>query len=675
MTNVKFVCLFFFQKKTQKADLYSSIFGELSDDDDDFVNDNRVYQILESMKIPKMLSPIKDLPEDLRSISPPQMQLISPPEMQLNVDENVITTIDSIQLSNLQPGISSPCHNLESIEDVINNVEIADCVEHTTDVGNVNLQLPNLNQFEIEEMPSQVTSENIGAEDNPDDQIMNENQVNDLPDESNKVIASDEKEQFPNDSDKNISEICEIDFDSPASPKPDDQVSMEDAPVIPINTLTDRSQCNDNVNINDQNQATTDSALDHLIYNYVQNTRDKIQTSNTKFSGAECYLIASLRNAIEKHCLQNEWTSTTSTETIEKLLSLGRQPKHLAIAILEVVEDTKETLSLAFTPLAPAMQPSHQKCLLIVSKLSQLIPSFDQYLQYELERKLFTFQPQEKSVVAMTNLAQFYVGLIDIEQPNDRSKVRLFIFKCLYYFKNTAIPLIFTVIMAHPLAIPHAKTIEHIMDPLTRAIVSALSNIVYTESTGREHYLYKKLDMFTTLKRRYGFFMDKLFPTDSIVDYCVECIRSNHLQHVDYALILIAKRQDRDYAVTKILDKHLIPMLHQYVSMNLMANTEHDDKICMILFTIGSIVKTFPIEHNITGFLHIFVTCLNATHRQCIQEAAISAICQMSRFGMAQIYPHLASWRPNYTISSYIQTMLKTYVYRKPKQFWFTKRI
>lgn len=112
-------------------------------------------------------------------------------------------------------------------------------------------------------------------------------------------------------------------------------------------------------------------------------------------------------------------------------------------------------------------------------------------------------------------------------------------------------------------------------------------------------------------------------------------------------------------------------MLHQYFSMNPNALIEHEQKIYTILFTIGSIVKTFPVEQDISGFMQIFVNSLNSTQRQSIQEAAALAICQMSRFGTAQIYQLLNTWKPNYEISPRIQTILKTIVYRKPKQFWF----
>lgn len=651
-----------FQIKSQKEEL-RSLFGDLSDDEDEVVDDEQIYRILESVKVPKMLSPIKDLPDDLR--------MISPLPVQLNMDDHLIPQIDSLESTNLIVSHSQLASQTpEPIDDAINRHETADSVECTNPTQIQSAQT-NDPLCEITEMPSEIVSQEVESEPIQADEAM---EIKRIESEANtEVVESSDKEHSTTIDEQNEEivrvEISEFDYYSPASPKREDQVSTEQVPIIPDNTITGQCAPKQKEDDMEQCQISTDSVLDREILNYVPSTRNKIQSSSYICSFAECYLIASVRNAIEMHCLDKEWTMSTVTEIIDKLLTLSRQPKHLAISILEVVEDTKEDLSLECTPPAPALQPSHQKCLLLVSRLVQFIPSFDKYLQFELEKRMFTLQSKEKPTMAMTNLAHFFIALVDIEQPTNRSKVLLFIYKCLYYFKVTAVPLVFTVIMAHPHALPHANTVEFISDPLIRAIVSTLSNIVYTDVT--RDRVNKKWEMFHTLKRRYGFFMDKLFPTDSVVDYCIECIRANRLQHVDYALILIAKRQDADYSMGKILEKHLIPMLQQYVSLDLMVNTEHDEKICTILFTIGSIVKTLPIEQNILGFLRIFVTCLNATQRQCIQEAAISAIFQTSRFGTTQIYPHLASWKPNYTISTDIQAMLKTFVYRKPQTFWF----
>lgn len=584
-------------KPPKQQQILTSIFGDLSDDDDNENDhddiDEQIRKIFDSIRTPEMLSPIKDWHENVTSPSPSPSP--SPP-MPMDTQE------------------PSPEESLEHLN--AKNEIISSDINNSSSVNT---------KCDVDHPNSSVEC--------------------------------------------NTEEMIVLDDFSPASPKPEDQTSSTDPPVIPTNTISDQIEMQ--VNVDESSNISTDSPLDQIIYNYVPSIRNEVLMCNPNLSNAECYLLASLRNAIEKYCIVKEWTTSATTECVDRLLSISRQPKHLATAILEVVEDTKESLSVEFTPPAPVLQPSHQKCLVLVSRLTKFMSPFNQYVQFELERRLFKFTNEEKSIDVMTNLTHFYISLIDIEQPTDRAKVRLFIYKCLYYFKSSSVPLIFTVIMAHPYSLPHANAIESIDDPLIRALACALSNIVYFNLAKNHDIKFKKNELFHTLKRRYGFFADKIFSFDVTVDYCIECIRMNRLQNVDYALILIAKRKDHEYAAKKIIEKHLSPMLHQLFTTNLNESTEHDRKICTILFIIGSIVKTFPIEQNVSGYLKIFAACLNATERQSIQEAAIIAICQMNRFGIAKIYPYLAAWKPNYKISTQIQAIFKTIVYKKPKAFWF----
>lgn len=644
-----------FQKIPQNQQLLTSLFGDLSDDDDnkDYEIDEQIRKIFDSIHTPKMLSPIKDWCEDETSIAP------SP--LQTDALDCVMSSTESGEHMNAKYEVFSNEMNAN-----ITNHEIA-----TSDTT----EMVQTNQLPLQTTPNEIKSQLLALPDNivqvlasPVECIVEHSlepgQLSESSSNKNLNLFSCDTDHPNVLNEKDTDPTIEFDDFSPASPKPEDQTSSLEAPEIPTDTISHDNE----METTKASHVSTDSVLDQIIYNYVPGIRNAMLLCSGKFSNVEFYLLASLRNAIEMYCIAKQWTTSAVTECVDRLFSLSRKPKHLATAILEVIEDTKESLSVEFTPPAPVLQPSHQRCIVLVSQLTKSMPRFNQYLQFELERRLFTFNKEAKFTDRLTNLAHFYVSLIDIEQPNDRSKVRLFIYKCLYHFKSLSVPLTFTVIMAHPYALPHARDIESNNDPLIRAIASALSNIVYTNPKSKNH---KKTEMFHTLKRRYGFFADKTFAIDVAVDFCIECIQKNRLKHVDYALILLAKRKDYEYAVDEIIEKHLSPMLHQYFSMNVNATTENDGKICTILFTIGSIVKTFPIEKNVLGYLDMFVTCLNATQRQTIQEAAILAICQLNRFGTAQIYQHLANWKPNYKISAHMQALLKTIVYKKSKQYWF----
>lgn len=461
---------------------------------------------------------------------------------------------------------------------------------------------------------------------------------------------------------------------SPASPPPE-ECSSAVPTIIPLYTQIDSTVATPHhpSALSCPNDASQ-SIFDRLVKGYSHVTRTKLLNNNNKsLTTDESYTIASLRNSIELLCMPNtEWTSAAITICVEKMLKLTWRPMLLVKALLEVIEDTTDSMCYDYTPPSPAMSRTHQKCLLLIVRIDREIPSFMKYIEFQLERSLFQFS-QSLKLPAMINLTHLYIGLIDLGQPSDRSKVRLFIYKCLYYYAHKATPMIYAMLMAHPHALPHANAIDFEPDPLVRVIVSIITNTRYMPiGTMPPNPMHRKNEMHQVLKRRYGYFADKSFPIDCAVDHCVECIRFGRLMNVDYALILLAKRQGCEWAVKSIIEKHLLPMLHAYVSGDIVVNTQNDERIRSIIFTIASIVKTFPLDGKIDFYLNIFVTCLNATGRPAIQEAAISAMCQLSRFGCAQIYPFISAWKkPIGEVSPKLLAMLNTVVYQKSRNFWY----
>lgn len=466
---------------------------------------------------------------------------------------------------------------------------------------------------------------------------------------------------------------------SPVSPPPPEQCSSAMPTIIPLYTqivsdVTTPLPSSSSVNVCESD--SSQSIFDRLIKGYSHVKRTKLLNNIKKnLTVDESYTIACLRNSVETLCMQStEWTSADVTICVEKMLKLTWRPMLLAKALLEVIEDTSDSMCYDFTPPSPAMTRTHQKCLLLLVRIDREIPSFMKYIEFQLERSLFQFS-QSLKLPAMINLTHLFIGLIDLEQPQDRSKVRLFMYKCLYYYTHKATPMIYAMLMAHPHALPHANTVAIEADPLVRAVISVMTNIRYTSTgTTPAHSMHRKNEMYNVLKRRYGYFADKSFSIDCVIDYCVECIQRGRLMNVDYALILLAKRQGCDWAIKSIVEKHLLPMLHKYVSGDIVLNTHNDERICTVLFAIASIVKTCPLQQKIDYYLSIFVTCLNITDRAAIQEAAISAMCQLSRFGCTQVYPCISAWRPTYEVSDKVMAMLNTVVYQKPRNFWYASK-
>lgn len=453
---------------------------------------------------------------------------------------------------------------------------------------------------------------------------------------------------------------CEsIDDYSPASPKPETNYCSKP----PREVFLDTEQHCESIDALPEET----SLIDQLIHNYSTETYKECMKRQIKDSCIEeAYLLASLRNAIETYCAK----ATPAHACVDQILLLTRRPIWMAASILEVVENTREPLSMEFTPPAPAMPSSLQKILVLITHLDRYISGFAAIVRFELEQRLFQLN-RDQHIVPMVNLAQFFTGLIDIERPQNKAKVRLFIYKSLYYFTHKAVPLVFTVIMAHPDALPHANEVEFSHDPLVRMFAAILSNITYTNTKANET-AYRKTEMFITLKRRFGFFAGQNFLMECAIDFCIKQITVNRLKNVSYALILASKRLGVERGLKEIVEKQLIPLLHQYFSQNISATNEYDQQIAVLITTISSIVKTLPANESVDGFLDIFSRCLHVTDRQMVQEAAVTAICQMSRFGIARVYSYLKSWRPNYRISGQVQAQLRTLVYRKPTKFWYS---
>lgn len=595
--------------------------------------------IFEYFRCPEILSPIRELPVHETSDS-------TEPNLNATKALNELS-IASTANSEVTPN-SDRCESLMEIDE---NLEAG--VE-TSSVFDVDAVAPEICDTEISEV--------------------------DVPTNTSRTTVKDAAENASYTKESTEVFEPEIDFSydySPASPLPE-QCPSAIPTIIPLHTQIESTVATpSSPSINASASDSSQSIFDHLIKSYSNAKRQKLLNNiKTCLTADESYTIASLRNSIETLCMEStEWTSATVTVCVEKMLKLTWRPMLLVKALLEVIEDTIDAMCYDFTPPSPAMTQTHRKCLLLIVRIEREIPSFMKYMEFQVDRNLFQFS-QPLKLPAMINLTHLYIGLLDLQQPEDRSKVRLFIYKCLYYYTHKATPMIYAMLMAHPYVLPHANTVHSEADPLVRAIISVMTNIRYTSNgTSAADPMHRKNEMYNVLKRRYGYFADKSFPTDCFIDYAVECIRFGRLMNVDYALILVAKRQGCEWAVKSIIEKHLLPMLHTYVSGDIAVNTQNDDRIRSILFTIASIVKTFPLEQKIDYYLNIFVTCLNATDRVAIQEAAISAMCQLSRFGCAQIYPYISAWKPpSHGISSKLMAMLNTVVYQKNRNFWYASK-
>lgn len=417
-----------------------------------------------------------------------------------------------------------------------------------------------------------------------------------------------------------------------------------------------------------EGEDTFNTVLDKVILAYNWTKRNAMTSDSKPVAQQESALLGTLRKTIKTYLSDPEWTSHSLNDCIINLLKRTKRPKYLADALLDIVRNIQnERLTTEFTPPAPVLLPSHQKCLSIVAKLEEHMPGFEKYIRIELDRQVFKLK-DSLPLGSISNLIYFVVALMDMDTDSNVSSIRLLIFKCLYYFSKISVPLVFAILLTNPNAIPKAAAVETHPDPLVRAMVTILTRESYNTTDQADTEL-KKADMFRLLKIHYGYFALITVNFDGTIKYCLDCIQRNNLVNVDYALILIAKRRGYEWAMKNIVEMHLVPMLNSCL-MDSVTN-HNDSRIATIVFTIASIVKTHPCETNVDGYLDIFDAVLCQTTRKEVQEAAVTALCQMSRFGYAKAYAKLAKWKPDYKISSTIKASIATFVHRKPKGFWF----
>lgn len=408
--------------------------------------------------------------------------------------------------------------------------------------------------------------------------------------------------------------------------------------------------------------------IDSLIRAYSP-AKNRTIFSEIKDSNVPKSLMHKLQNTMKQYLSTEICTSTQVDICVSQLLQITKRPRLLADVILLSIQNTgNEKFSIKPTPPAPLLRPVDQKCVVLVLRLASHMPQFDRYIHMEIERKIFKLKSLLTSG-ALINLMYFCIALLDIdtEQPRKCTNVRLLIYKCMYYYKRLSSAFVYAILMAYPKAIPHASDTKSYDDPLVRTFASIMANETYL--TNNDDVLLKKQEMFYFLKIRYGYFALISFPLDETVSYCIECIQHNHLKNVDYALILIGKRKGWEWAMKSIVEGHLVPMLGKYMSN--VTTDDHDQQIRSILFTIASILKTIPCDQNIEQYLNMFTSVLDATNRKVLQEAAVSALCQLARFSYSNVHAKIAKWKPEYEVDHTVKAMLLTFVHRKHIEFWF----
>lgn len=446
-------------------------------------------------------------------------------------------------------------------------------------------------------------------------------------------------------------------IESPASPPPftDNASAYKPAIIIPTSSIIP-------------------SSLVKSILDDFDNSRSQtVKRRKYKMPSAEEeQILATTRNRMERY-LVSEWTVNEIDMCYNDLSNI--RPSILSKCIIEVTMNTQnENLSKEFTPPAPALPQSHQKIIVLIKRISRHIDKFEDLVLFQLEKTLFVLAGEKVILSEAINLTHLFIGLSDSMDEESKWSCVLFMYKCLYYYSIKATPLIYSVLMAYPTILPIFKEEEDINtffrttnNVLQAAFVIVLINTNFYEPV--EYGNLKKKELQAFLKTYYHFPYMK--PTiDDFVDNLVNRLtnNTNDLRNISYSLILLAKRKGTEWA-DDVIQQKLLPLLNNYL-VTISNGTENDDRITTLVSAISSIVKTYPVYKEISNYHQIFCKMLGLTTRQAIQETAVMALLQTSRFGMVDVYRRICDWKPPFEVSRKCYLMLSTFLYRKNLRYW-----
>uniref|UniRef100_A0A182K245 Small RNA 2'-O-methyltransferase n=1 Tax=Anopheles christyi TaxID=43041 RepID=A0A182K245_9DIPT len=454
------------------------------------------------------------------------------------------------------------------------------------------------------------------------------------------------------------------------------------------------------------------------IYKFIalydtQKWQEKSQKATGRTNPQEQQVLKKLSEIIGKYLQDPEWTETVVNDTLTAVLDCTHDVRLIALAMLEMVISCADiSLNVICSPPAPPLPLTQQKLILVVRHLGYGLATLEDVLMRELDRRMFQLKSNTLPVPAMIALTFLYIGMEDSkpsEMPWKRLyNVRLYIFKCMYYFGFKCLPLVYYVLRAFPFALPKKGSPHYDnADAMIATIRTILMNVNYNENCigSPDASLYRKRELVWLLRNTYGYQL--MSPTyEELVANLVEKIRANKLRNVAHSLILVAKRNGYDWARLHIIQKRIYPLLNDYLKQfelmrasssiggagsssllvaipgsssgssagNSSTNTlagSLDDRIVACIFTIASIMKTQPSNEDASRVMQIFTTIVQlAEGNRAIQEEAIAGLIKFSRFGFVDVFQRLSSWIPGYPISDRIKLMLTTMINRKPPQFW-----
>lgn len=471
-------------------------------------------------------------------------------------------------------------------------------------------------------------------------------------------LESNEKdvnlENLNSSSSSEAQEISPCSYQSPASPPPSDKAPNESYSIREFfdssshfKTKTNRKQI---------------TIVSHMISKY----SEQQHTIISKEQQFDENLLKEIQHFI-KVFLNGKCHVMDTLKFVESIATLTSDEKIISKAIVNVLKNAPRPETEVDGPIPTTyLSQTHRKLLSIMEPLSHNYPKIRVSLQSAIERTLFTFAKEIFLVEVLLNLTQFYLHIIENSMPGITNPARLFICKCLYFFNQKAIPMIYHTLCVYPTVLP--QKIDSTYDR-SDILISTIQSILMSTYFDPEKCDLMTRQILAKLRMFYNYESFKP-PRDEVIENIIAKIRAGRLKNVSYALSLICKRMEQSQTEKFILNERLLPLANEFYHSLNSSNTDNDEKIACVLECISFIIKPFNLSTDISQYVCLFSRFLNAAAQsKIVQEASVAAILRTARFGYVQCFNAIYNFKPTYQLSDNIMLMLRSFIYKKGKAF------
>lgn len=493
-----------------------------------------------------------------------------------------------------------------------------------------------------------------------------------------KLHATEVVTETPSDT---ISPELEIEFDSPASPSPIDQQSHPDhAPkVISTEREVPPSQPKRN---GMHTLKLTHTTLNQFIQNHTPLKRFHLGTSTDTYSASELY----------KTYLKPEWTSEAVAAGVNEFTEFIRgDPKSREEVVARVILNQMEVCSddVVFEPfvsLAPFMPKTHQRVVQLVERLG-LGPQ----MILEIERRIFTVQPDSIKLQGLINWTYMYLGLQDLEMNKQRyatSSLRLFLVKVLYYMKQRACVVVYLTLKAFPKLLPKVERGEKFAvgerrDPLTDVLVCVLSNSSNSvegsarslkgDTNEKNNIARYRKDLIKLQQLHYGYTVNQP-SAEEVLTMLMDRVKTvQRDMNVIHGVLLLSKHMQVKWTQTEVLAKVLLPRIEEIMAGTRKLPLLVEQELCFYFTMMSGLLRPFPRTFDVSAYRNVFRDVLVNKERfsHAGQESAVMGIIRLSVFSLTDTYNAIKGWYAHpELLSPMLRAMLETFVSRKDPEFW-----